>query len=219
MSNKVEYVVVDIETTGLDPKENYILEIGVLFLNRNLEVVDSIMTFINEPHIKAQLKSYIELADHAHYKKGDPGYELWDHAGFIVKMHRENNLIDEYFKFASEFYVGYAEAQQLLIAKMQEHFLGHNRVKLPMMGSTISFDRNFLQAYMPDFVDQFHYRNIDVSTIKTVVEKLLPGLKAKRDQELIKNGAHRTISDCWDTAMEFKFYKEHLIDTASLEFG
>lgn len=213
MGNKVEYVVVDIETTGLNIKEDHILEVGLVFLNADLEPVDQIYTLITDGMVMATVKNMSEIA-RMDMKSGDPNFEWFSDKKFVHDMHAKSGLIDDLYKFAAQYYVDYATAEQMLVHKMNEHFLGGNRVKLPMMGSTVSFDRNFLQRYMPNLVDQFHHRNIDVSTFKVVVDKLLPKLRDLRNTQLKPAGQHRVISDCLDTVEEFKFYKGHIIDSA-----
>jgi oligoribonuclease len=73
----------------------------------------------------------------------------------------------------------------------------------PMCGNTISFDRSFLQAQMPDLENMFHYRNIDISTFNVLFDKL--GLETAS-----KGEAHRALADCRSSVTQLKFYMKAL---------
>ena len=77
-----------------------------------------------------------------------------------------------------------------------------------MCGNSISHDRRFLVRYMPELANFFHYRNIDVSSVKELVKRWKPELVESID----KNGNHRALADVYESIKELKFYKENLFN-------
>ena len=75
----------------------------------------------------------------------------------------------------------------------------------PLCGNSISHDRRFLRRYMPELESFFHYRNVDVSSIKELIKRwnpeLLEGYK--------KQGGHRAMADVMESIEELRFYKEN----------
>ncbi|MDH5501393.1 MAG: oligoribonuclease, partial [Gammaproteobacteria bacterium] len=82
----------------------------------------------------------------------------------------------------------------------------------PMCGNSICQDRRFLAREMPDLERYFHYRNLDVSTVKILVALWAPEL-AKGFQ---KESSHLALSDIRDSIEELRWYREHFIDAAVL---
>ena len=76
----------------------------------------------------------------------------------------------------------------------------------PLCGNSISQDRRFLNRYMPDLAKFFHYRNIDVSSIKELTKIWRPDL----DGKIIKSTSHRALSDVYESIEELKFYRDNL---------
>ena len=74
-----------------------------------------------------------------------------------------------------------------------------------MCGNTIAQDRAFLKKYMPKLESVFHYRNLDVSTIKELVKRWRPDLSEK----FIKKNTHRALEDIEESIEELRFYKEN----------
>jgi oligoribonuclease len=77
----------------------------------------------------------------------------------------------------------------------------------PMCGNSICQDRRFLYNYMPELEKFFHYRHIDVSTLKELVSRWKPKAAATN-----KLSAHLALSDVYDSINELKHYREHFID-------
>ena len=77
----------------------------------------------------------------------------------------------------------------------------------PMCGNSIGQDRRFLYRYMPDLHDYFHYRNIDVSTVKELSRRWYPDVFA----QLRKKGTHLALEDILESIEELKYYREQIM--------
>ena len=78
----------------------------------------------------------------------------------------------------------------------------------PMCGNSICQDRRFMANYMPELENYFHYRNLDVSSVKELVRRWKPEIL----KGLVKQGAHQAMEDIKDSVAELKYYREHFID-------
>ena len=168
------YVIVDVETTGLDPVLDTILELGILIADKYFNVL-----------------SEFNMVNHFDFELGKAGID-----GFVIDMHSNNGLWDECQ--ASNFSLKTVE-------KQAQNFLtdgGWNNQ--PMCGSTIQFDRSFLAEWMPELNRTFHYRHIDVSSLKNVWNKY-----GWPKGYLTKDGKHRSLPDCYDTLNELRGYVLH----------
>ena len=97
--------------------------------------------------------------------------------------------------------VSLAEATQQSLAFVQEWV---PQGKSPMCGNSIGQDRRFINKYMPDFEDHFHYRNLDVSTIKELARRWKPEVL----DSVVKTGAHLALDDIKESIAELKVYRE-----------
>jgi oligoribonuclease len=77
----------------------------------------------------------------------------------------------------------------------------------PMCGNSIGQDRRFMVRYMPKLEEYFHYRNLDVSTLKELVRRWKPELA----KGLTKHGKHEALADVYESIDELKYYREHFI--------
>ncbi len=77
----------------------------------------------------------------------------------------------------------------------------------PMCGNSVCQDRRFLARYMPRLETYFHYRNLDVSTLKELVRRWKPELAAG----IVKQGKHQALADIYESIGELKYYREHFI--------
>ncbi len=77
----------------------------------------------------------------------------------------------------------------------------------PMCGNSICQDRRFLARWMPQLEAYFHYRNLDVSTLKELAKRWKPEIA----QGLKKHGKHEALADIYESINEMKYYREHLI--------
>lgn len=78
----------------------------------------------------------------------------------------------------------------------------------PMCGNSICQDRRFLARYMPRLEAYFHYRNLDVSTLKELVRRWKPGIA----NGFTKNSKHEALADIYDSIVELKHYRDHFIN-------
>lgn len=163
------YVFVDLETTGLEPDLNDILEVGIVVYDKNFN----------------KLGVFNEVA---HYRHPDKNPSTWVDP-YVVDMHNKNGLWDACE--ASSHSLRWIETEAV------EFLKSNGWTKLPLAGSTINFDRSFLAHRMRRLHDVFHYRNIDVSTLKNLWKMYdMPNLTSNE-----KKNAHRAVADCEESAM------------------
>lgn len=169
-------VWVDIETTGLDPHRETMLEIGMVITDDRLVRIDH-RDFVIAPY------------DRDAIKKMEPA---------VREMHTKNGLLDE---VKSRIAVDRATVEKELIEFMNG-VLGSERP--PMAGSSVHFDRSFLRVHMPLLEARFHYRNIDISTVKELAKRWKPIVVSDRPTPLAR---HRVYPDLLDTIGEAAYYK------------
>jgi oligoribonuclease len=114
--------------------------------------------------------------------------------------HAKSGLIDKVK--ASNLSEDEVEAQ--LVAFLSRHVPAKAS---PMCGNSICQDRRFLARHMPQLEAYFHYRNLDVSTLKELVKRWKPELAAG----LTKLGKHEALADVYESIEEMKYYREHFI--------
>lgn len=174
-------IVLDIETTGLDPASDCMLEIAAIHVTDDLmQVISDFTTLIKPEHL------------------------IMDDV--VSAMHTNSGLLDELTNFDTE--------PPLLVCaeKYVLNWLGEQGLapqSEPMVGSTIGFDRGFLKVYMPTLEEWFHYRNVDVSTVKELVRRWRPEVFRQAPP---KNKGHRGLDDCYETLEELRFYKRGVFD-------
>ena len=166
----------DLEMTGLEPEENTIIEIATIVTEGDLTVVAEGQAFaISQPES--------ELA-----KMDD-----WN-----LTHHTENGLLDRVRNHG----IPMAEAEAMTIEFLREHCI---RGISPLCGNTIGQDRRFLRRYMPELHDFFHYRSVDVTSIKQLVDRWYPNLP-----RAIKPAGHRALDDIRGSIAELEHYREHV---------
>lgn len=186
------FVFLDTETTGLDPAECAVLEIGIVLTDENLNEIDS-RHWITKTKESAQ--SFSDL------------YSTDDFEGsFVRNMHIKSGLKDQ-FETARTF------DRLMYVSEIVNWLYGRDADKMPMCGSSINFDRGFLQKHYPEVNDIFHYRNVDVSTLKEFVKTTRPSAYAEVEKRVEKatgrkEAAHRTIADCRNSLEQLRAYDE-----------
>lgn len=138
MPGKPALVWIDVETTGLEPKEDQLLEVGCIVTDANLTEI-------------ARSFYLVEMTDDG--KRRLAGND------FVREMHAKSGLLREVELHGR--YVGTRESELAGFIRVVT-----NGEKLPLAGSTIGFDRSFLAEYMPKVLDVVHYRSVDVSSLK-----------------------------------------------------
>jgi len=171
-------VWLDCEMTGLDPELERIIEIAVVVTGPNLE------SRIEAPVLVIHQSS--ELLDKM---------DAWNKS-----THRKSGLIDKVL--ASTLLEADAEAQLL-------DFLGQYVPKKgsPMCGNSIGQDRRFLVKYMPRLEAFFHYRNLDVSTLKELSKRWRPEVY----KSFKKKQRHTALADVHESIDELEHYRKHFI--------
>lgn len=186
-----KFVIVDCETTGLDPEQNIILEIGIQVYTARLDLISQWSGMASDETTYRHLDWLADQEDK-----------------YVHNMHMENGLIWN-IRHSTE--KTHRDLELEAIQFMKDNGLGENRIMLPMCGSSILFDRSFIQRQMPDLNKQFHYRNMDVSSMKEFCKVWRPELISKYYEETAGNVvAHRVLSDCVATRNELAFYAENL---------
>ena len=165
----------DLEMTGLEPQSERIIEIFTAITNEDLtEVIEGPNIVISQP------TEYLDNMDDWNQ----------DH-------HSRSGLLDEVKK--SE--ISQEDAELRTLNFIKEH-VGKN--KSPLCGNTIHHDRKFLTLYMPQLEEYFHYRNIDVSSLKEVAKRWRPEVT----MEQAKQVAHRAKADVFESLIELRFYRD-----------
>lgn len=168
---------IDLEMTGLDPRQEVILEIATL-------VTDSELNIIAEgPNL------IIHQTDEVLANMND----------WCIKQHTKTGLVDGVRKSK----VTILQAQQQTLDFLKTHV---NPQKSPMCGNSICTDRQFLKKYMPDVEAYFHYRHIDVSTLKELAKRWA---KSKVFEK--KSSSHRAMDDIHESLNELKHYRSELL--------
>ncbi len=176
--NEMNLVWVDMEMTGLEPETDRIIEVAIVVTDMHLNV-------LAEGPVLAIHQSDATLDKMDAWNKG---------------THGRSGLIDR-VKASS---VSEAQAEAELIAFMRQWVPNG---KSPMCGNTIGQDRRFMVKYMPKLEAFFHYRNIDVSTLKELGRRWKPEMVSgfKKAQK------HTALADIIESIEELKYYRENFI--------
>ncbi len=168
---------IDLEMTGLEPDRDTILEIATI-------VTDSHLNVLEEGPVLAihQPEAVITAMDE------------WN-----TLHHGRSGLIDRVRASAVD--MGEAQAQTLAFLR---HWIP--RGKSPICGNSICQDRRFLARWMPDLEAFFHYRNLDVSTVKELARRWAPEIAAG----FVKAGKHEALADIHESICELQYYRERL---------
>ena len=168
---------IDLEMTGLDSQTDHIIEIATI-------VTDSQLNILAEGPVLAIHQSDAVLAR----------MDDWNQ-----KQHGESGLIARVR--ASQTNEREAESQTLEFLNLYVP-----RDKSPMCGNSICQDRRFLARCMPELEAYFHYRNLDVSTLKELARRWYP----ERSKGFSKASTHLALQDIRDSIEELRFYRERL---------
>lgn len=170
---------IDLEMTGLDTDGDCILEIATIVTDSSLnEIATGPELAINQD------ESLLAAMD-----------------GWNTTHHSNSGLLARVR--ASE--VNEAEAERQTLEFLQKHVVVGSS---PMCGNSICQDRRFLHRWMPQLERYFHYRHIDVSTLKELYRRW------SVDSPWNKDSAHRSLSDIRDSIDELKYYREHFLRMA-----
>jgi oligoribonuclease len=176
--NEFNLVWVDLEMTGLEPDTDRIIEIAVV-------VTDMHLNTLAEGPVFAIHQSDETLDKMDAWNKGTHG-----RSGLIDRV-KASTVTEE-------------QAEAALIAFLKQ-FVPSG--KSPMCGNTICQDRRFMARTMPKLESFFHYRNLDVSTLKELCRRWKPELVAG----FKKHQKHTALADILESVEELKYYREHFI--------
>ena len=178
MKSNHNLIWIDLEMTGLNPNQERIIEIATI-------VTDSNLVVLAEGPVLAihQADSLLERMD------------AWN-----TRQHHQSGLVDR-VKAST---VDEQEAERLTLEFLRQWI---DSGKSPMCGNSICHDKRFLNQYMPDLAAYFHYRLIDVSTLKELVSRWQPHLLSG----LNKKSKHMALEDVKDSIAELAYYRQHFI--------
>jgi oligoribonuclease len=177
VSRKDNLVWIDLEMTGLQPDQNRIIEIATV-------VTDKELTVLAEGPVLAIHQSDEVLG----------AMDEWN-----TRQHANSGLTERVR--ASQ--VSEHEAEELTLKFLRQH-VDHGAS--PICGNSICQDRRFLIRHMPELAAFFHYRNLDVSTLKILAKLWLPEVGNRFE----KKSVHLALADIHDSIRELRFYREHL---------
>ncbi len=177
MNDKPTHLIwIDLEMTGLDTQNDVILEIATIITDSNLNIIAE-----------------------------GPNLAIFQHDEILNKMdewnqkqHAQSGLIPR-VKAST---VSTLDAQNQTLAFLKEYVPPKTS---PMCGNTICQDRRFLHRLMPTLEAYFHYRHLDVSTVKELARRWAPGIY----KGLNKAGKHLALDDIKESIDELRYYREH----------
>jgi oligoribonuclease len=167
---------IDMEMTGLEPDTDRIIEIATL-------ITDADLNTLAEGPVIAIHQSDEVLA----------GMDEWNQ-----RTHGESGLIQR----VRDSRIDEAEAERQTLAFLSQYADARSS---PMCGNSVHQDRRFMVRYMQQLEDFFHYRNLDVSTVKELARRWRPELPAG----FSKHGTHQALDDIRDSVAELRYYREH----------
>lgn len=177
-TNEFRLVWLDMEMTGLDPQKERIIEVAVVITEPDLTVVAEGPVLV--------IHQSDEILN---------GMDKWN-----TSTHGKSGLIEK-VKAST---MTEAQAEDALIAFMLQYVPAG---KSPLCGNTVSQDRRFMFNYMPRLEQFFHYRTIDVSTLKELARRWNPSLLKGFE----KHSKHQALADIHESIEELKYYRETFI--------
>lgn len=169
---------VDMEMSGLDPEVHRILEVAVV-------VTDGHLNLLAQSPVVVVHQTDVHLATMDAWNQGTHG-----RSGLVDKV--KASTLDE------------AGAEAALLDFLKTVVPAG---KSPMCGNTVHQDRRFMARYMPTLEAHFHYRNLDVSTLKELCRRWRPEVYKGFE----KKGAHTALADILESIEELKYYRDHFL--------
>jgi len=170
---------VDLEMTGLLPDEHKLIEIATIVTDAHLNVLaEGPVIAINQPD--EELNKMDEWCTQTHGK-----------SGLTQRVKDSTVTVDEAQHMTLDFIKAYIPPG-----------------KSPMCGNSICQDRRFMAKYMPELEQYFHYRNLDVSTLKILAQKWKPEIL----KGFTKKGTHLALDDIRESIEELRYYREHFLN-------
>lgn len=176
--NENNLIWIDLEMTGLNPEHDRIIEIATLVTDANLNILaEGPVIAVHQPDEQLALMDEWNVRTHTN-------------SGLVARVKAST--------------VGEKAAEQETLDFLKKWVPANTS---PICGNSIGQDRRFLFKYMPELEAYFHYRYLDVSTLKELARRwkpeILPGFK--------KQGAHQAMDDIRESVAELAYYREHFI--------
>jgi len=171
-------VWLDMEMTGLDPDRDRVIEVAIVVTDSQLNTLaEAPVLVVHQPDAVLDAMDQWNKSTHAR-------------SGLIDKV--KASVLNEY------------DVEDRLLAFLALHVPGKTS---PMCGNSICQDRRFLARHMPRLEAYFHYRNLDVSTVKELARRWKPEIV----KGLVKQGKHEALADIYESIEELKYYREHFL--------
>lgn len=171
-------VWLDMEMTGLNPDQDRIIEVAIIVTDAALDTVAAAPVLVLH-----QADAVLDAMDD--WNKSTHG-----RSGLIDKVRA--STMDE------------AQASAQLLAFLREHVPPRTS---PLCGNSVCQDRRFMARWMPELEAYFHYRNLDVSTLKELVRRWKPDVA----KGLVKLGKHQALADIQESIDELKYYRDNFL--------
>jgi oligoribonuclease len=166
------------EMTGLNPDSDRIIELAMVITNSNLEVIAEAPTWVVHQSDEV-LNGMDEWNRNTHSRSG------------LTERVKASIMTD-------------ADVEQQALEFVRRHVPVRTS---PMCGNSIGQDRRFMARYMPKLEEWFHYRNLDVSTLKELCKRWKPEVA----KGLKKHGRHEALADVLESIDELKYYRENFL--------
>jgi oligoribonuclease len=177
-ADKDNLIWIDLEMTGLEPRTDVIIEIATIVTDKNLNVIaEGPMLAVHQTD---------EVLD---------GMDEWctnQHGGSGLTQRVKDTTLTEH------------DAEQQTLIFLEKYVPAGAS---PMCGNSICQDRRFLANYMPELEEFFHYRNLDVSTLKELAKRWAPAVA----KGFFKDSSHLAMDDVKDSIAEMIYYREHAL--------
>lgn len=179
MAQNQNYLIwVDMEMTGLVPETDHIIEVAMVITDNDLNTVaEGPVLVVHQPD---------SILD---------GMDNWNKS-----THAKSGLIDR----VRASVLNDAQVEEQVLEFLKEYVPTRTS---PMCGNSICQDRRFMARWMPKLEDYFHYRNLDVSTLKELAKRWKPEMA----KGVKKHGKHEALADIYESIEEMKHYREHFI--------
>jgi oligoribonuclease len=178
MASELNLIWVDMEMTGLDPDTDVVLEIASIVTDSNLK------TLAEGPvialHQSDEILNGMDEWNTSHHNS----------SGLVARVQQSRENEETATRKTLEFLQQYVPAGAS-----------------PMCGNSIGQDRRFMARHMPALEQYFHYRNLDVSTLKILMQRWRPDLEAG----FSKAGTHLALDDIRESIEELRYYREHFL--------
>jgi oligoribonuclease len=174
----------DLEMTGLDPERNVIVEMATLVTDDELNIVAEGPDLVIGASTE-QLELMEDIVRHMHTV-----------SGLLPEITASTRTVKD--------------AAEETLAFVRTHVPAAGIV--PLCGNSIGVDRRFLQEHVPELDEWFHYRSIDVSTLKELCKRWRPDVYAGRPH---KQTAHRAMDDVRESVAELAYYKANFLSSAA----